>query len=283
MEKPITKKHLFSFFLLTFAFSWGIPAAGLILAGLIPSFSFSLKMYTPFYFIAVWGPAISAFLIMLKLYGLKGVRSYAARILDWKIGGFWWIFALIGIPAIYFSGALLELAMGTADSLSWYRGSWFLFVFLFFLRATAGPVEEFGWRGFAQPLMQRYMSPVKVVIVLALIHSLWHAPAFIITFASDTHFASSMPLPAALARFTANIFIITVFMNIAYNSTGGRITSAFLIHWMLNGFYPWKGTADFMTGQTIVAGFAAIILLTLSSKWLKKKNSVTFIIALEER
>ncbi|WP_367166022.1 CPBP family intramembrane glutamic endopeptidase [Mesorhizobium sp.] len=41
-----------------------------------------------------------------------------------------------------------------------------------------GPAEEFGWRGFALPLLQRRMAPVRAGLVLGLIWGVWHLPAF---------------------------------------------------------------------------------------------------------
>lgn len=85
---------------------------------------------------------------------------------------------------------------------------------------------------------------------------------------------------AAIGRFTVNIFIITVFMNIAYNATGGKLTSAVLIHWMLNGLYPWEGGADTMTGQVLVTGIVAVVMLLVAApKWLAPEHAATSILS----
>ena len=273
-------RHLRLFLILTFAISWGVPAIGLLLTETIPGFPFSLEMYTPFYYIAVWGPAIAALIVIGRSAGTRGVRSHLARLLDWRLGARWWLFALAGIPAMYLGGALVEaLLLGTPDAIEWRDGAWGALLVTFLMRATAGPVEELGWRGFAQPVLQRRYSPVAALVILAVVHTVWHAPAFLIGFASDTHFATELSFPVALARFAVGIAFITVFMNIAYNATGGKVTSAFLIHWMLNGVYPWEGTADLMTGQVIVTGAVAIVmLLTSTRKWLRPENAATTVV-----
>jgi len=265
---------ILSFLLLTFAISWGIPGAGMLLAMWIPGFPFTLEMYTPFYYVGVWGPGIAAFILIGRARGWAGVKAYAGRMLDWRLG-WWWGFALLVIPLLYLSGALIEHTLGTPGALEWYRGSWGALALAFLLRATAGPVEELGWRGYALPLLQRSISPWAAVLVLAAIHALWHAPAFVVAFASDTHFGSELPLHLALGRFALNIFAITVFMNVAWNATGGRVTSAFLIHWTLNGIYPWEGPADVMMGQNIALLVAAgIMAATVGRRWLKPENAV---------
>lgn len=172
---------LASFFLLSFAISWGVPGVGLVLDHFFPAFPFSLEMYTPFYYIGVWGPALAALIVIGHHYGLSGIRAYAGRLLDWRLGIHWWLFALVGIPAMYLGGAIIEHTMlETSQALGWYDGAWLSFLVAFVLRATAGPVEELGWRGFALPLMQQRMSPWTALILLALVHTLWHLPAFLV-------------------------------------------------------------------------------------------------------
>jgi hypothetical protein len=69
---------------------------------------------------------------------------------------------------------------------------------------------------------------------------------------------------------------VTVFLNVAYNATGGRLASAFLIHWMLNGLYPWEGDADGMTGQVVATGAAAAgMAATAGRKWLRAEHAAT--------
>ena len=271
----LRKGSLAPYLILTFSISWGIPAIGILLATAFPGFPFSLEMYTPFYYVAVWAPAIAAVIVIGRSAGADAVKAHLRRMLDWRLGARWWLFALAGIPAMYFGGALIEMTLlGTQDAIAWHEGAWFPLIAAFLMRATAGPVEELGWRGFAQPVLQRRFSPAKTLIILAAIHSVWHAPAFLIGFASDTHFATGLSFPVAMARFTLGIFFITVFMNVAYNATGGRVTSAFLIHWMLNGVYPWEGSADLMTGQVIVTGVVAtIMLLSPTKRWLQSRNA----------
>ena len=68
-------------------------------------------------------------------------------------------------------------------------------------------------------------------------------------------------------------------MNIAFNATGGKLTSAFLIRWMLTGLYPWEGGADTITGQVVVTGIvAAVMLVLVAPKWLKPENAATWIL-----
>lgn len=269
-----------TFLVLTFVISWGVAGLGIVIAQILPTFPFSLEMYTPFYYVAVWGPAIAALIVIGRKFGLRGIATYLSRMGNWRLGARWWLFIVVGIPAMHFGAAAVEATLlGTTDAISWRDTAWLPLIIAFLLRATAGPVEELGWRGFAQPLLQRRFSPAQVLVIIAVVHTIWHAPAFLIGFASDTHFATGLPFSLALARFAVNITAITVFMNIAYNATGGKLTSAFLIHWMLNGVYPWEGVADLMSGQAIVMGTVAVIMLASPARrWLRRENSETTIL-----
>jgi len=49
------------------------------------------------------------------------------------------------------------------------------------------PIEEFGWRGVAQPILQRHMAPIWAGVLIGIIWGFWHLPAF---FLSGTVYAN---------------------------------------------------------------------------------------------
>jgi membrane protease YdiL (CAAX protease family) len=54
------------------------------------------------------------------------------------------------------------------------------------------PIEEFGWRGLALPLLQKWITLFWAALVLGTIWIMWHTPAYLIggTLQSDWAFAS---------------------------------------------------------------------------------------------
>ncbi|MEM8613424.1 MAG: CPBP family glutamic-type intramembrane protease [Cyanobacteria bacterium P01_H01_bin.105] len=44
-----------------------------------------------------------------------------------------------------------------------------------------GPIEEFGWRGLALPLLQRRFAPIWSALLLGGIWDIWHLPAFLLS------------------------------------------------------------------------------------------------------
>ena len=96
---------------------------------------------------------------------------------------------------------------------------------------TLGPVEEFGWRGFLLPLMQWVMAPALAGLIIGLLWSVWHIPAFYLDGAPQT--ASSM------VPFIIGVTSVGVVMAVVYNKTNGNLLFPILIHWQLNiAFWP---------------------------------------------
>lgn len=174
------KRHrLLAFFLITFGISWGIPAVLIVLSKLTGAFEVSLKEYSALSYLVIWSPAISAFTVISITQGWDGIRAYAKRFLQWKVGIVWYAAALLGIPLLNVSAAALTEALGR-DALTMPTVSFGVFLVAALLRATEGPFEEFGWHGFALPMLQRRFSGLVAALVLGFIWALWHVPAIIL-------------------------------------------------------------------------------------------------------
>src|SRR5690606_10184733 len=119
----------------------------------------------------------------------------------------------------------------------------------------SGPVEEFGWRGFAMPLLQRMMNPFWATIILGIIWGIWHYPAFIIEGTRQAEGGGFSP-----------IFIVaTTFYSLAFtamfNASRGSILIPVLFHFQLNNdAFPDGG----------VGGLLAMILFTVIIVWLTR-------------
>ncbi len=74
-----------------------------------------------------------------------------------------------------FAAAALTEAIGR-PTLAMPTGSARAFLAVALLRATQGPVEELGWRGFALPLLQRRCSGLEASLILGAIWALWLCP-----------------------------------------------------------------------------------------------------------
>jgi hypothetical protein len=95
-------------------------------------------------------------------------------------------------------------------------------------------LEEPGWRGFAQPLLQgRMSSPLAASLLLGVAWSLWHLPRDI-GFGTIEALGVWQYLLAYLPAFTANCVLISILATYFCNRTGGSVIPAIMVHGLAN-------------------------------------------------
>jgi hypothetical protein len=136
----------------------------------------------------------------------------------------WYLFLIAGISLAYAAGAVLA---GRPASLKFPDGGWTATLGALAFAAILGPVEEFGWRGVAQPLLQRRLAPVWAGLVLGVTWGLWHLPAF---FLAGTPQSNWTFLP-----FFGGAVAISLIITPLFNRSGGSLLLPMLAHFQLNG------------------------------------------------
>jgi membrane protease YdiL (CAAX protease family) len=96
---------------------------------------------------------------------------------------------------------------------------------LTFMMLFLGPIEEFGWRGVAQPILQRHVAPLWAGMIIGTIWGIWHLPAF---FLSGTVFATWNFLPFLIGNITLAVLVTPIF-----NASRGSLLWPMLFHWQL--------------------------------------------------
>ena len=221
-------RHIAPFFTLTFALTWGLGAALVVFPDQITSVFGALSVTNPLYLIMTWSPGLVGILLVVITTGVSGLSRFFGRLFSASVPLAWWAFALLALPALKINGALLN---GTSITgllhISPFMEILSMSVFMLFL----GPVEEFGWRGVALPLMQRLTAPVWAGMIVGFVWAFWHLPAF---------FFGGTPQSAwAILPFLIGVTAIGVVMAVVYNKTGGNLLLPILIHWQLNiAFWP---------------------------------------------
>lgn len=269
---PFTNNDLLKFFLLTFGISWGLPSLLFVIAQIDPTFTFSLELYSPLYYAVVWSPALSALLVIAKRQGLGAFVLFIRRLFHWRVGFRWYAIALFLIPALYFAASLLMWASGEQNAFGFYEGTFIQFLFAaILLRATAGLIEELGWRGFALPLLHRNYSGLVAAILLGAIGGLWHMPSFVI--GSLYKSTVGLPLLFSMPIFIVQTIAMSIILTVLYNGTVGSLLLVFLLHWTGNIQYPWEGSAEMLPAQTLMLLAAAIVLIMIfRRRCLGRKN-----------
>lgn len=220
--------HLAPFFVLTFALTWGLGAALVVFPDQITAKFGELSVTNPLYLIMTWSPGLVGMLLVVSTTGLSGLRRFFGRLFDASVPLVWWAFVLLALPTLKMSGALLNGTPITGLlNVSPFGEILSMSVFMLFL----GPVEEFGWRGMALPLMQRLTAPVWAGVIVGFVWAFWHLPAF---FVGGTPQSTWDILP-----FLMGVTAIGLVMGVVYNKTGGNLLLPILTHWQLNiAFWP---------------------------------------------
>ena len=238
----LARYPLISFFGMAYAFSWivwapwvlGEDGANVLPPALsVPSAAATARLLLAGGILA--GPTLSAFIMTATTEGREGVRRLLGRLVLWRVGFRWYLFALIGVPLIMLLGTMVYSmslpnlgALGGPSYLLSYLAS-FAFVTL-----LGGPLfEEIGWRGFALPRMERLQGPLLASVILGVMWALWHLPEFLVpTWAASSGGGGIV----GIALFTLTAITFTIVITWVFNNTRASVLLAILVHSSIDTF-----------------------------------------------
>lgn len=252
---------LLPFLVITFAITWGVIGGYIYFADTMNAVFGEISGRHPLYFLATWAPALAAFVLVFAHGGTPALRAFLSRLLLWRCDAIWWLFILIGIPLVFVAGALIKGGPVLAPIPPEGAGAMLaLLLTMLFL----GPVEEFGWRGVAQPLLQRHVAPFWAGAMIGAVWGLWHLPAF---YLAGVVFAEWSFLPFFIGNVTLAILVTPIF-----NASRGSLLLPMLFHWQLiNPFWP-----DAQPWDTwILVGIAALVVWWKRDTMLSRNGAVT--------
>jgi membrane protease YdiL (CAAX protease family) len=130
------------------------------------------------------GPAVAAVVVTAAVAGRTGVADLLRRTVAWR-GRLRWIALAVAGPLALFGVAVLvaRVVEGTWPDLARFGASTEypalqLVVFWLANLLFYGFGEEIGWRGFAQPTLERRHSALRAALVISVIWTAWHLPLF---------------------------------------------------------------------------------------------------------
>ena len=166
------------FLLISFGLAWSVIGLYVFLPERMEELFGQLTGNHPLFYLAVYSPAIAALILVSRAAGIVGLRRFLGRALLWRCSLAWYAFLLIGIPLIFIGGSAVKGNLFT-ESFTFSTIQSLLSALVF--AAIKGPMEEFGWRGFALPLLQRKMAPLWAGLTLGVIWGLCHLTAFLLS------------------------------------------------------------------------------------------------------
>ena len=261
-------RALVPFLAMAFGLAWGIFAVFIFAPGVAALFG-EISGSHPLFILAVYAPAIAAFAIVVFHGGRAGLRRFLSRLLLWRCSPWWYGFLVLGIPLIYILGSATKGNL-LAGGFGSFTAGQLLGAMAFML--VLGPVEEFGWRGVALPLLQRRFAPIRAGLVLGLVWGVWHLPAFLL---------GGTPQSAwGFTPFLIGSVAVSVILTPLFNASRGSILLAALYHFQLNNPL-WPDAQPFDTIYFVAA--AVIVTWINRGAMFGRSGAVTAVIPADPR
>ena len=253
--------RLWPFMLLTFAISWGIGGAWLAFPKPLTAAFGPFAYATPAYYVAAWAPTLAALILTVAEHGPGGLVPLLRGLL--RPGPFWTIaIAVLALPAIALGLSALMPLIGPWPVIPHQV----LVATPLVLLTTAqivtnsGPLgEELGWRGYALPRLLARTSPLKAGVILGLIWTLWHVPAFLFSGIVGSPL-SNLPWyaldTAGLSLLMTALFVLT---------RGSVLVAGVLPHFVINGLGATGAWAS-RPAETVALAVLGVCAITVSRR-----------------
>jgi membrane protease YdiL (CAAX protease family) len=226
-----------SYFVLTFAISWGgvlaVIAPKLLGGESIPRFT-GLMLFP----VLLLGPLIAGLGMTAYISGRKGLRDLFGRVGKVRIGARWYMILLIPPVLILVVLALLRTFVSSSFAPNRFLPGLGFGVF-------AGFVEELGWTGFAFPTMTRKITALWASITLSVLWAVWHIPVVDYLGAATPHGQYWL---SYFIGFAAAMSAIRVLICWAYANTGSLLLAQ-LMHMVSTGCLVALGPAAVTAGE----------------------------------
>jgi uncharacterized protein len=250
--RPVPSWALLKFFLLTYAIMWACFFSVAAMSPRAPGRGL-LLLLGPF------APSLAALWLTARADGNQGIRALLRRILQWRVGARWYLFAIGYLAAIKLTVALLHRAI---------TGSWPHFgrelpgviLVAIVISAPFQAGEEVGWRGYALPRLVARFGLARASVLLGLIWACWHLPQFFIREA-DT-FGQSFFV------YVLQVTALSVAMAWLWARTNGSLLLPMLMHAAVNNSKDIVPSAT--PGATNILGLNASLVawLTVALLWI---------------
>ena len=248
----IGKKRIIVFLALACGITWTFNIIQSLLGIIDPPYAY------PFIAGSVFGPAIAAMIILHKKVSLRDYIKHCFTF-EQKFS-YYAVFAAFVVWRFF-------LTMNVGDRVE--GSTWYLPLLLMPICLFTGGNEEFGWRGFLQPQMEKKMHAVPVAFIFTAYWVIWHLPLF---------FLPIDPRGPFDIFFMLGFFMTSAFtMAAIYKLTNSVLLCVFFHAWgnaLTNAFMPapnWQTILGFSLEWLV-----AMIILILCEKGILKSAKVRF-------
>lgn len=233
LPRAMAQHPLFSYYFMAYAFSWTMLILYILSVwGFLPDYFVIAFVLNPFV-----GPALAGILMTRITEGKAGLQRLRQRCLQVRAGWQWYLFILLGIPALFWLG--IAVLPGALASFKGFPPAYLVtylvnFVVIFFLGGPLG--EEIGWRGFALPRMQSRFGALRGTLLLGILWVGWHLPHYLTPAQRGGPGVSFTFLLGNFAIFFVMVMALNVIFAWVFNHTRGSVFIAILLHASVNSF-----------------------------------------------
>jgi membrane protease YdiL (CAAX protease family) len=267
----LARHPLVFYFLIAFVFSWLMYLPALLTYYEV--LSLSPQLVGLLAIAGLLGPVLSGFFMTALTEGGAGVGDLLRRIVLWREGIRWYLFALLGLPVVMVLGTitLQPGALASFDVSAQPISVAYLIAFVSMVLIGGPLFEEPGWTGFAQPRLQRLHGPLLGGLILGSLWALWHLPSFLI----PSQNLRDIPPRGSVLDFAVFAFALVGLRLVivwVVNNTRGSVLMAILTHASWNTFYsaaliglfPVRSVLSSYLNLAIAACVLALVLVVLT-------------------
>jgi len=243
------------FFILAFVISWLVWLPILLNKNL----HMNIPLLPYQYYLASFGPMLSAFLVSFIYGGPIELSSFIKQNFNFKLKIRWYIFAFVSPLGLFLVAALIGLLMGepwpniTKLGISQALPGLGALESILFWILTYGLGEETGWRGYALPELQKRFTSINAGAIIGFMWCSWHLPAF---FMNENYM--SMGIMEKLG-WAISLLFGSMFLTWLYNSSGRSVIVVGVWHALFDAFI----TSDISAGITGGVMSAAVIIFSI--------------------
>ena len=220
------RRPLLLFFTATYVVTWSCyAAAGAILQGGGRTSVGLTALAEALLLLGTFAPGLVAVALTRKAEGSEGTKRLLEPIFQWQVGARWYVFAIVYIPAVKLTAALLH-RVATGSWPAFGDVPWYVMAGAIVISTWVQAGEEVGWRGFALPRLTDRFGLAPASVILGIVWATWHLPLFFIP--GTTTYGQSFPL------YLLQVTALSAAIAWLFWRTGGSLLLVMLLHAAVN-------------------------------------------------
>ena len=247
------------YLVITFGITW---VCWWPLAFLIPKGAgvFTNATFSSLYIVGGLGPTLSALLAVALTPREGSLATYGRSLTRWRVPREWYLVAFLLPAVLAFTLELLAAGFGAQPLFFPAFHDLSRLPLIFLTMILGGGLEELGWRGVAQPMLERRLRRLTSAAIVGVAWAVWHLPLFFIH--GVAQYGANFPLFAA--DVMGNAFLLAWI----YGGTGS-ILVCILFHAASNtsatmGLGAWDGSPQMAwIGPAVKIALGVVLILLL--------------------